>query len=399
MTREAPVDHALHPLLTARHSPRALAETPVDANTLRSVLEAARWAASSSNEQPWRFIVAPRSHTADFATLLGCLVEANRRWAQHAGVLMLTVATTHFARSGQPNAHAWHDVGIATGQLLVEATARGLVGHVMAGFDREQARQAFALPEGCEPVTVIALGHPGQVSDLPEDLAQREAAPRLRHGQEALVFAGRFNTPLQLEGEAPWAPLLHFWFGPLDADGFASPAKAQAWYAKSPAFDAALQARFGALHAALLAGEHTDWSADPRGRLAAVVVLDQLTRNLFRDTAGMYQADEQACALALAGIDAGEDQALALAERAFLYLPLMHAEDLALQDRCVALFEARQAGAPAHLRDRLAQEVKYAKLHRDIVARFGRFPHRNALLGRVSTPEELEFLAGPNSSF
>ncbi len=398
MSREAPVDHALHPLLTGRHSPRAFAEQPVPPEVLRSLLEAARWSASCANEQPWRWVVAPRSHAADFDALVGCLAEGNRRWAARAAVLMLSVAETRFA-SGAPNAHAWHDVGMATAQILVEGTARGVVGHVMAGFDREAARVAFALPEGHEPVAMIALGYPGQPTDLPEDLAQRETLPRIRRGQESFVFQGRFGQPLHLAGEAPWAPLLGFWFGPLDADGFAAPAKAQGWYGKSAAFDAALRTRFGALHTALLAGEHAGWCTDVYGRLATVVALDQLTRNLYRDSAAMYQADERALALALEAIDAGEDQHLALAERAFLYMPLMHAEDVALQDRCVALFEARQATAPAQLRDRLGNEVKYARLHRDIVARFGRFPHRNALLGRTSTPEEAAFLLEPNSSF
>lgn len=398
MSREAPVDHAIQPVLGARRSPRAFTDQPIAPEALRSLLEAARWSASCGNEQPWRFIVAPRSHGAEFAALLGCLTESNQRWAARAAVLVLSVAATRFG-GGKPNLHAWHDVGLATAHILVEATARGLAGHPMAGFDRERARSAFGLPDGFEPVAVIALGYPGQPSDLPEDLAQREVAPRLRHGQESFAFDGLFGSSLRLVGEAPWEPLHRAWFGPLDADGMASPAKAETWFIHDASFDNALRARFGALHAELLAGAHTEWKVDPQGRLALIIGLDQLTRNLCRGSGAMYQADDRALALALEGLDRGEDQALALAEQDFLYMPLMHAEDLAHQDRCVALFEARLPTAVPQTRDRLAMGAKYARLHRDIIARFGRFPHRNALLGRASTPEEEAFLLEPNSSF
>lgn len=204
---------------------------------------------------------------------------------------------------------------------------------------------------------------------------------------------------------APAAPpreaedVLSFWFGDLDEEGLAAPAAQARWFSKDPAFDQEVRERFGALHASLLAGERADWQATPRGRLGAVIVLDQLSRNMFRDTPDMYGADPAALSMALAAIDGGEDRLRPADERIFLYLPLMHAEDLALQDRCVSLFAAWRDGASGRLRERLDHNLHYAILHRDIVARFGRFPHRNAILGRATTAEEQTFLQGPDSSF
>jgi uncharacterized protein (DUF924 family) len=173
--------------------------------------------------------------------------------------------------------------------------------------------------------------------------------------------------------------VLGFWFGQPP----------ERWFRKDPVFDQEIRARFTALHGELGLGEHDDWLATPRGRLAAIIVLDQFSRNMFRDTPGMFDSDARALAIALEGLARGDDRALGDAERQFFYMPLMHAEDLACQDRCVELFAA--AGN--------ANALRFAELHRDIVRRFGRFPHRNALLGRSSTPEEVEFLTQPGSSF
>lgn len=193
--------------------------------------------------------------------------------------------------------------------------------------------------------------------------------------------------------------VLTFWFGTLDRDGRADPAHAERWFRSDPAFDASIRERFDALHAAVGRGEREDWLAAPRGRLSYVIVLDQFSRNLYRGTGRMFAWDAQALAVALAGADAGEDQALAFDERSFLYMPLMHSESLAVQDRCVALFTSLRDGQSGRLREHAAYSLDFAERHRDIVQRFGRFPHRNALLGRASTPEELEFLAQAGSSF
>lgn len=171
--------------------------------------------------------------------------------------------------------------------------------------------------------------------------------------------------------------VLRFWFADPDR-----------WWVKDPAFDAEIRDRFGALHAAIERGEHEAWLDTPRGALAYVIVLDQFSRNIFRGTPGMFAADARALAATNAAIARGHDAALSPQERGFLYMPLMHSEALADQDRSVALFGALGTG-----------QLDYAERHRDIVRRFGRFPHRNAILGRASTPEELEFLTQPGSSF
>lgn len=193
--------------------------------------------------------------------------------------------------------------------------------------------------------------------------------------------------------------VLDFYIGPLDADGFATADKSASWWRKDPDFDAEIQRRFGDDHAAALAGERDDWLASPRGRLAFVILLDQFSRNMFRDTPRMYQADELALQTAMDAIERGDDQLLAVSEAAFLYLPFMHSERLANQDRCIALCDARHAALPADSAERFAPYCQAAASHRAIVARFGRFPHRNAILGRTSTEEELAFLREPGSSF
>jgi uncharacterized protein (DUF924 family) len=172
--------------------------------------------------------------------------------------------------------------------------------------------------------------------------------------------------------------VLAFWFSHRDD-----------WWKKSPEFDAEVRDRFQALHAALLRGEHDSWRDEVRSALAYVIVLDQLSRNMFRDQARMYIGDTAALEAARSAIDRGFDAALDQVEKGFLYMPFMHSESLADQDRSVALFAALGND----------ENSRYAVQHRDIVARFGRFPHRNALLGRTSTEEETEFLKQPGSSF
>ena len=187
-------------------------------------------------------------------------------------------------------------------------------------------------------------------------------------------------TPLARE-------ILDFWFGP-------APHAARAeWFRKDPAFDATIRARFGAAIEAALAGAYGDWRAEPRGALARVLLLDQFTRNVFRDTPRAFAGDARALATAIGVVDAGLDRALDRYERWFLYLPFEHAEDAAMQERSLALFGAlaRDTGDRAPL--------EWAEKHAAIVRRFGRYPHRNAILGRASTPEEIAFLQEPGSRF
>ncbi len=165
------------------------------------------------------------------------------------------------------------------------------------------------------------------------------------------------------------------------------------WFRKDPAFDALIRERFGAAVDEALAGGHEDWTASPEGALALVLVLDQFTRNIFRDTPRMFAGDPRALAVAQAMVAAGRDRLLGPHERWFLYLPFEHAEDPAMQAQSIALFGqlAAETGDEAPL--------DYARKHAVIIERFGRYPHRNAVLGRASTPEELAFLATPGSRF
>ncbi len=193
--------------------------------------------------------------------------------------------------------------------------------------------------------------------------------------------------------------VLEFWVGPLDALGLASKDQVKKWFAKDPAFDDDVRERFLATFESVLAGELEDWRQTPRGAAAYVIVLDQFSRNMFRDQARMYAGDARAVEAALAAIEQGDDRELAPSVRSFLYMPLMHSEEIEHQDKCVALFEAFNAEAEGEVLNRLGGNLGFAERHRAIVADWGRFPHRNKILGRESTPEEVKFLEGPGSSF
>lgn len=193
--------------------------------------------------------------------------------------------------------------------------------------------------------------------------------------------------------------LLDFWFGPLpDPEHYPSD-RAPSWWKKDEAFDAEIRTRFGAWIEEALAGGMGDWADTPRGQIAYVVLLDQLTRNAFRGSGRMFAGDAMTQALVRTGVERGDDRAMPRIHRAFFYMPLMHSEELADQERCVELFDALASEAPEATQAAYRNNHDFAIRHRDIVARFGRFPHRNALLGRESTPEELAFLEQPGSSF
>ena len=190
MHKPAATDVALHELIRNRWSPRAFSEKPVPPEVLRSLFEAARWAPSSSNEQPWAYLVATKDDPENFAKMLGVLVEFNVLWAKHAPALALSVAHLKTQRDGKPNRVALHDVGSATAQLTFEANARGLQVHQMAGFDTEKARQTFAIPGDWEPVAAMAIGYPGDPGSLPEKLRERELATRTRKPLGEFVMTG-----------------------------------------------------------------------------------------------------------------------------------------------------------------------------------------------------------------
>ncbi len=176
--------------ISRRWSPRAFATTPVSQDRLRQLLEAARWAPSCYNAQPWRFIVGTQDNPETFRKLSKCLIPVNQSWAAKAPVLMLALAELNFAHNGKPNRHAAHDVGLALGNLLNQATILGLQAHLMAGFSGNTARELFAVPDTHDPVTMLALGYPGDPESLPDTLREKELAPRTRKSLDEIAFGG-----------------------------------------------------------------------------------------------------------------------------------------------------------------------------------------------------------------
>ncbi len=181
-------DHPVHQLIRDRWSPRAFAETLLEEETILSLLEAARWAASSSNEQPWRFLYAARTDAERFATMASCLNDRNREWAPQAPLLIITMIKTIADFNNKPNAYALHDLGLAVGNLTTQATSLGLCVHVMAGFSEEKAKELFSIPGGIEPVTMIAVGYPGDPAQLSDFNRQRELALRTRKPLSDLIL-------------------------------------------------------------------------------------------------------------------------------------------------------------------------------------------------------------------
>lgn len=195
------------------------------------------------------------------------------------------------------------------------------------------------------------------------------------------------------------AAVLEFWFGNTSDDTATAETQKKLWWSKNATVDADIRNRFGKLVESAATGALDHWARDAHGRLALILLFDQFPRNMYRDTPRAFAYDPLACKLALAGIANGSDRALRAIERVFFYLPLEHSESAELQERSVALFTALAAGVPEADRKTFAGYVDYAVRHRDVIHRFGRFPHRNHILGRVSTPEETEFLKQPGSSF
>src|SRR4051812_23453865 len=175
------IEHAILPVIAERWSPYAYDPRPIEREKLLSCLEAARWAPSSYNEQPWTFILAERTDADAFAKLLVCLVEANQAWAKNAGALLVTVVAKQFTKNGKPNRAAEHDIGLAAGNMVLQATALGLQGHQMIGIDPAKVRATYNVPENYEPLTAIALGYPAAVApNTTDQVAQRDLARRLR---------------------------------------------------------------------------------------------------------------------------------------------------------------------------------------------------------------------------
>jgi nitroreductase len=194
--KNAKTNYPVHPLIEKRWSPRAFSAKMITRDTVMSLLEAARWAASSYNEQPWRFIVATKNEPEEFEKALQCLGEFNQVWAKSAPVLVLTFAKQTFSRNGKPNHHASHDVGLAIGNLSLQATNEGIYLHQMAGILRDKIREVYSVPDDFFPATAIAIGYPGDPAQLEDDLRASEIAERDRKPLGEIAFAGEWGRPV-----------------------------------------------------------------------------------------------------------------------------------------------------------------------------------------------------------
>lgn len=183
----------LHDLIGKRWSPRSFADKAVSRDDLISVLEAARWAASCNNAQPWRFLVATKDNDAAYEAALAGFVVRNQRWAKTAPVLIFGCARKTFEANGNPNNHAWYDLGAAVAQLTAQASALGLVVHQAAGIERDVVRKAFNVPDEFDVVVGFTLGYQGDPDSLPEELPGREREARVRKPLEEIVFSGAFG--------------------------------------------------------------------------------------------------------------------------------------------------------------------------------------------------------------
>ncbi|MEQ9454277.1 MAG: nitroreductase family protein [Phycisphaeraceae bacterium] len=194
MENPAPTEYPIIDVAKRRWSPYGFAPKVVTSQKIRSLMEAARWAASSYNEQPWRFILAPRTDEPAFEKAMDCLIEANRGWAKNAGLLILTAVSTTFTKNGKPNRVAEHDLGLAAGNLSLQATAMGLFVHQMAGIDQDKMRETYGVPEGFTPMTAIAVGYGATLDDMPEEFRQRDETERSRKPFDEFVYADSWGT-------------------------------------------------------------------------------------------------------------------------------------------------------------------------------------------------------------
>lgn len=185
----------LNNLLSRRWSPRAFSAQPVEPWKILNLFEAARWAPSASNEQPWRFIVATKEDTHTYESLYNTLSEGNQKWAHRAPILALAVAHSVYSRNQKPNRHSWYDLGQSVANLSLEATALGLSVHQMGGFDAAKVKERLMIPPDFDPVAIFAIGYTDRPETLPDDLRQREEAPRSRLPLENVVFTDEWGQP------------------------------------------------------------------------------------------------------------------------------------------------------------------------------------------------------------
>jgi nitroreductase len=195
MNNPAETNHDINDLLKNRWSPRAFSNQPVEPEKLLSLFEAARWSPSGGNSQPWAYIVATKEDTEAHQKLVQTLMGFNTVWAVNAPVLVLTLAYLNPQRPGAGH-YGYYDLGQAVAHLSVQAAELGLHTHQMAGFDKQKTRELFDIPADFEPMTVVALGYFGKLEDLPQELREREIAPRTRKPLDQFVFGGHWDEPL-----------------------------------------------------------------------------------------------------------------------------------------------------------------------------------------------------------
>ncbi len=195
MNKTPDTQYPIHELVQKRWSPRAFSAKPVSAEALGSLFEAARWAASCYNEQPWRYIVARKEQPEEYDRLMSCLVEGNQVWAMQAPVLMLAVTKKTFTFNDKPNAHARHDLGLATAGMMLQAAALDLYMHAMGGILPERAAEIYRVPEDFQVATGIALGYLGDPDSLAEPMKTTELEARVRKPLGEFVFASGWDKP------------------------------------------------------------------------------------------------------------------------------------------------------------------------------------------------------------
>ena len=196
--KKAATDYPILQVLAERWSPYGFDDRPVREADLRSLFEAARWAPSSYNEQPWSYLVATRENPREFERLLLCLVEGNQAWAKATPVLALGIVSLRFAKNNKDNRAAVHDLGLAAGNLVVEATSRGLSVHQMIGILPDKAREIYQIPEHYEAWTALAIGYKTDAAKREEVVDERDLAPRQRKPLREFVFTGQWGRPSPL---------------------------------------------------------------------------------------------------------------------------------------------------------------------------------------------------------
>lgn len=194
MNKQAKTNYPIHELLANRWSPRTFSQRSVSSDILGSLLEAARWAPSSRNEQPWAFIIATKEEPQAFEQMWSVLMGGNQGWAKDAAVLMIAVAKLSWDYNGKPNSHAWYDVGQAVAHLSIQAMAHNLYLHQMAGFYPDKAHEVYNIPEDYRAITALAIGYLGNIDELPDDLRKRELGQRRRKPLNELLFTGTWGN-------------------------------------------------------------------------------------------------------------------------------------------------------------------------------------------------------------